>query len=304
MIRTGVVSLNLTRLAYILVAAAVTAAATAFAVAYQWKQPSARFEDFFRQALAGGSRDDNKVLGRVAAKYDVCVYGPAGTRTEKLILLFFEFVREATWMEPNVVTKSRTADCPLSTFLYVLHHQGDKEIVNSIIGDILFIANRSGLTEMPSHSRISQYGTGVVMVEEGKEPRQYAAINEIADARSDVDHLLARNIVQQELVQLLLYASDIQVDRQPLSIIEERWKPGLVDVDPQQRAQWASLNVPNMCKYDIMLLLTLYARDESIVDSHLGSYVRYIRENYSAIESRAREIQDEPRYRELFATKC
>ena len=60
-----------------------------------------------------------------------------------------------------------------------------------------------------------------------------------------------------------------------------------------------------MCLYDIMLLMSLYARDKSIImDAKLGSYIRYIRNNYSALEMAALQIQDNPRYRDIFVGKC
>ncbi|MBW9066164.1 hypothetical protein JNB71_22920 [Rhizobium herbae] len=266
-----------------------------------------RFEQIFRQSLASGSYDENIQLNRWASRFDVCIYGGRSESTKKLVLLFFDIVREVTWLRPTIGFKPDIVACPNSTFLYVHLHQGEENFNQTAVGELALIMTRAGMTK-PIDARLSQYGMGLSMIEIGLEPRLYVAINEFEGATLEVDKLLARNVVQQELLQVLLNASDLKVDQTPVSIIEERRVPNVPDseddADPKNRTERAKLNVPNMCLYDVMLLMTLYARDESIADARLGPYIRYIRKNFHKLEQAARAVQNNPRYHEIFSSRC
>lgn len=266
-----------------------------------------RFEQIFRQSLAWDSYDENIQLNRWASSFDVCIYGGRSESTRKLVLLFFDMVREVTWLKPDILFKPEIVACPDSTFLYVRLHQGEESFNQSVVGELSLIMTRAGMTE-PIDASLNQYGMALAMVEIGLEPRLYVAINEFEGATLEVDKSLARNVVQQELLQVLLNASDLNVDQPPVSIIEERRVPNVPDseddADPKNRTERARLNVPNMCRYDVMLLMTLYARDESIADARLGPYIRYIRKNFHKLEQAARAVQNNPRYREIFSSRC
>ncbi len=144
-----------------------------------------------------------------------------------------------------------------------------------------------------------------------KEPFLYVSVDEMKGATLEVDTSLARNLIQQELLQILLSANDIDIDigKTPVSIIEERRVPDVPededDADPKYRAARAALNVPNMCLYDVMLLMTLYADDEEVVSqAKLGLYLEYLRKNRRSIEEKARRVQNDPKYSDVFAVKC
>jgi hypothetical protein len=288
----------------------VAALAAALHHALRDSYPGRKFEGFFREALAMGSTDDNFLLGRFASRYDVCIYGMSDPVAESGFATFFGMVRNETWMQPNLIYRTDVSNCPETTFFYVFHHKGEDSVIRSTIDDLTYITARHGMTFPQDHSLYFQtYSPGLVvqLAPPGKDRKVYSAINGFAGTSSEADKMLAHNIIQQELLQAILNAGDLEVNRTPVSIIEE-WNISTPlrapMADPQYRAQWLEHNVYNMCLYDIMLLITLYAWDESILDDRLGSYIRYIRNNYEAIEKRAREIQYDERYSDIFVQKC
>ncbi|RCS21637.1 hypothetical protein DUT91_22825 [Phyllobacterium salinisoli] len=149
---------------------------------------------------------------------------------------------------------------------------------------------------------------GLVMTD-GDRDKAYIAVNEFIDKKGEIDRVFVRSVVQQEFVQTFLMAPDIEVSRIPISIIEERdyYYIGKDSEDKYKKNVKVrmEMNARNMCLYDIMLLNTLYSRDiEDIRSGTLGVYINYIRAHYGEIEESARRIQNDPRYKELFVSKC
>ncbi|MBC2886324.1 hypothetical protein H7Q97_13075 [Ochrobactrum sp. CM-21-5] len=264
-----------------------------------------KFASFFRETLASG-QDDKYIINRVSSEFSVCVYGYELERTKKWISIFFDLVRNETWVNPKLYFVSNPDDCADDTFLYVFIHRGEKNSLSTIVGDLSFILKRSGINEF--NIKYDNLGFAQILYNKGKEPRAYAAINESINVRKNIEIDISRNVIQQELFQILLLAPDKTVDIRPISIIEERELPGSKrDTDslsPRQLADRFKLNVPNMCLYDIMLMKVVYAKDPSILNGTLESYLKYIQLHYKDIEQSSRGIQNSPDYEELFKHKC
>ncbi|WP_125334247.1 hypothetical protein [Brucella anthropi] len=298
-------SINL-QLKLVTASAVALAFAICIAAVFGVERDESRFVEFFKETLAPGKGNDYP-LNRMPSKFPVCVYGDRMERTEKWTTLFFELLSEETWINPRLHYVKRTIDCARDTLLYVFYHQSDKNTLSTIVGDVSFILKRSGLPEF--HFIYDNFGFGHVFYEKGKEPRAYVAVNEALDVETkSVDDSIARNVIQQELLQVVLVAPDRFVTTGPVSIIEERELPELAGTNTiltaEQMAARFELNVPNMCLYDIMLLKTIYANDPAIIDGRLGTYLSYIHAHYDDLVLSALRIQSDPRYQDLFKKKC
>lgn len=286
------------------------ALAVALLLTINQRDPALEFEALFRDALARGSTDDSFPVARFARRYDVCAYGASDPLTERRVARFFELVRNETWMQPNLSFRAKVSECPETTFFYIFHHDGEGGSARATLDDLMFITARHDMALPADHLRyIPAHLPGFVVTlgVPGKPPRIFSAINGFPDAKSETERILARTVLQQELFQAVLVARDLEVKRRPVSIVEE-WNISTTLrnplTDPQYAARWLKHNVHNMCLYDIMLLITLYAWDEAVLEGKLGPYIRYIRNHYDEIEKRARAIQQNPGYSDLFPEKC
>lgn len=315
--------MNLPDLRSLTKAAAITAALVAavvmlYPIAKGDRRSSSEmeFEAFFKNAVylqhveinrAKGIHLTSEHVNRFPSKFSVCIYGEeaANPRIKARITDFFKFIGENSWLRPDLIfNDGALMECSDKTWLYVRTHDGNAKIFSSIIGDLSFISERHNLKG--GNVELGKYGIGVWVVEPGPKSITYVAINGAIDETTEIGAQIARNVVQQELVQLILGAPDISVDRAPRSILEEREpKTDTTDrSDFERLSERAKVNVPNMCLYDIMAVITLYANDLSIEDGTISNYVAYIRKNYSYIEKTAQEIQNNPRYKAIFYRKC
>ncbi|WP_147272243.1 hypothetical protein [Phyllobacterium salinisoli] len=267
----------------------------------------AAFETFFVETLARGQTNKNFKLNRFPMDVEICVFSTEDNDIKQQILLLASLLKEETYIRPFTVFKKDIYSCPNSTFLYFRVHQGGPKTISGLVGDISYIANISGIN---SHidTEFSEYGMGLVMTD-GDRDKAYIAVNEFIDKKGEIDRVFVRSVVQQEFVQTFLMAPDIEVSRIPISIIEERdyYYIGKDSEDKYKKNVKVrmEMNARNMCLYDIMLLNTLYSRDiEDIRSGTLGVYINYIRAHYGEIEESARRIQNDPRYKELFVSKC
>lgn len=288
-------------------ASAVTLAFTlGVAALFASERDESRFVEFFKETLAPNKGNDF-ALNRMPSMLPVCVYGDQLERTKKWTTLFFELLSEETWINPRLHYVERTMDCAHDTFLYVFYHQSEKNTLSTIVGDVSFILKRNGLSKLDFS--YNKYGFGKIFYDKNKEPRAYAAIDEAVDIETmSTDDGIARSVIQQIFLKVILAVPGRAVTTAPVSIIEERELPELAGTDTiltaNQMAARFKLNVPNMCLYDIMLLKTVYANDPSIVDGRLDTYLSYIHAHYDELVQSARRIQSDPRYKALFEKKC
>jgi hypothetical protein len=264
-----------------------------------------KFINFFVEVLAPEKPTHFK-LNRLPSDLSVCVYGNEMARTKKWVESFFEIVRRETWISPKIHFEKGTANCSSDTFLYVFFHRGQKSALSTVVGDLSFILNRYGLNDF--NSNYDNYGFGKIIYNKGKEPRAYAAINEDINIAEYLNEDISRNVIQKLLFQILLAVPDKKINRKPKSIIEERDFPGSsIDTDSlsvDSMGERFKLNVPNMCLYDIMLMKIVYAKDQSILNGTLENYIKYIKFNYKNILKSSSEVQNNPRYRDIFKNNC
>jgi hypothetical protein len=272
---------------------------------------SSKVVELFKAALAPEGPDDNPVLNRLGSYFKICGYGNQNKEIQFRISSFIDLVSDHTRLKPSVRYRKTSFDCPTDTLMYIWIHNNIDRISQANIDihnrEISHIVGRHGYSKTVD-VKVDNYAYGLTFVEDGKQPILFSGINELLGADNSLNKLMAHNIVQQELFQLIMIARDVSVQSQPHSIIEEReLGDDFAHIDPytiEYTREQFRINVSNLCVNDIILMLTLYSEDEFVLDGKLNSYLHYLNTNFIKLRNRAQEIQNNPKYADIFIEKC
>ncbi|WP_156318652.1 hypothetical protein [Rhizobium sp. AAP43] len=277
---------------------------------FSLRQPNEETEDFTRffiSAVADGENDDNRMVTRWGNPLHVCVVGTPSEASRFRVQRFLSLIRTSTALDIEETFHDNVTACSSLTFLHVHIHAGGYEAKLKIIEDISFIASKVGATK-PIDIPMDTNGMGVIFANDRQEPFAYAAMSEFGGGKTAEDEIIANNVIQQEILQILLAAKDIKVTFKPRSLIQERWRREIgaeeLAESTSAKRQWMADNVKNICLYDLIALKTLFSRDTFRFDGTLGAYKKHISEKFDLMQREARQTLADPYYQSLIREPC
>ncbi|MDA5633685.1 MULTISPECIES: hypothetical protein [Rhizobium/Agrobacterium group] len=260
---------------------------------------------FFDKVIGDNAINDNGVVSRWGSHIEVCVFGEASTYSNRNLSTLFTMFGELTYLDFTTKHVSNITECSDTATLYVKFHSGEKSVLSDIVGDISYIQKMNDMFS-PMSVNLSRSGMGFILP--SPRPRMYMSVDQFNRSESVFDSVIASNVIQQELLQLLLLAADVGVKFTPRSLIEERYNFFIASGDEgsetKYRKKWARDNVWNICRYDAMLLLSIYSPETIAGDGTLNFYREFVRRNFSRIENDARDLIADPRFSSLIKRPC
>lgn len=285
----------------------ITAAFVGLFVLRQPNEEAEEFKRFFVSAVADGEDKDDRLITRWGNPLHVCVVGSPSETSRFRVLRFLSLIRTSTALNIEATFQDNVRACSDLTFLYVHIHAGGDEAKQRIIEDISHIGGKVGATK-PIEIPMDTNGMGVVFNSDRQEPFAYAAMSEFGGGKTAEDEILANNVIQQEILQLLLAAKDIEVSYKPRSLIHERWRRsismGQLAESTAAKQEWMADNVKNICLYDLIALKTLYSQDTFRFDGRLGAYKKHIISKFEVMKREAIETLADPYYQALIREPC
>ncbi|MDP9630338.1 UNVERIFIED_ORG: hypothetical protein J2W85_002412 [Ensifer adhaerens] len=264
------------------------------------------FFQFFKGIYTDGQEKDGVVVGPWPSPLDACVFGDTSDLSKRRVTLLFAFVRfvSVLYVEPHFVTK--LGDCPSNSRFYVRFHSDEPTLLEAVQHDVGQIRYGLGI-DVEKEFKFSRFGMGYFIGDVGAQSVVYAAIDQFDRNETPYDEIMANNVIQQEIVQMILLAPDSPTKDASKSIIQENHLdvvPGDFGGEPKYRKAWSERNVPNLCVYDVMLLEMIYSNAAYDSDGSLAFYKNYILENFARMNKSATEKLNDRDFAELFPKKC
>ncbi|THK38963.1 hypothetical protein EHS39_05115 [Ensifer sp. MPMI2T] len=267
---------------------------------------TAEFYQFFKEIYTNSEEKDGVVVGPWPSPLAACVFGETSELSKRRVTLLFAFIRfvSVLYVEPNYVAK--LDDCPGNAKLYIRFHSDEPTLLETVRHDIGQLRHGLGI-DVEKEFKFSRFGMGYFIGDVGVQPVIYAAIDQFDRDETPYDEVIANNVIQQEIVQMILLAPDFPTKEASKSILQESHQDvaqGEFGGEPKYRKAWSERNVPNLCVYDVMLLGMIYSNAAYDGDGSLAFYKSYIFSNFERMKKSAEEKLNDRDFAELFPRKC
>lgn len=265
------------------------------------------FIQFFKDVYTDGKEVAGPIIGPWPTPLPACIFGKPSELSKRRITLLFSFVRFTSrlYVEPHF--EEKPSECPQDTLLYARIHSGEANIQDLVTHDVNYIGHVRGVQD-PQDFTFSRYGMGARFTKNGRVPLfSYVAIDQFDRRETDYDDTIANNVIQQEIIQSILFAGDMENTKNIASIINETHDDiatGDSGGEPKYRKKWTEKNVLNLCVYDVVLLGLLYSDATYDSNGSLSFYKKYIRENFQNIKKNALEKLSDKDFSEIFPQRC
>ena len=201
------------------------------------------FVEFAELALNLQTYADDELPSQIIGGAHVCWVGTQN-RSKDELNKFLGYVEDEGFVDFAIQTVTTIADC--GNDFIVIRSRPAGTVPHVALDDVDALSGGNAASDQILHEVANEVAFALVIHE--PVPRFYVYL-----ALPD-DPKRVRALVQQELMQVITFASDITVNREAHSVIEERSPIGApADYDPL----W-SASPSNICLYDVALLELLY----------------------------------------------
>lgn len=267
-----------------------------------------KFYQFFKNVYSNGEEVSGPVAAQWPSPMPACIAGNPSELSKRRLVDLFSFIRLVNGLNIEPKFNEKFTDCSKNALMFIRFHSGEANVLEKITQDIAHLLYLRGI-ENAKDVTLSKFGMSWILAETGHEPALYVAIDQFDRRETEYDQIAANNVIQQEIIQGLLFAADLQrtAGSPNQSIIEETHSDidrGDEGLEPRYRKEWSENNVVNICVYDVMLLSLIYSSEARDGEGNLKFYRTYIYDNFQRMKREATEKLHDRRFSEIFPKEC
>lgn len=267
-------------------------------------EASDSFWNFFKSVVRKFDDGHGALVERWPDQVKVCVFGEYADVEREATKTFISAMTDNTVLDFWTKYSDTAKNCDNDASLYIRFYGANEDVVNSLMADLNWIAPKHGTTTPISRTAFGQYGTAIARREPGKAPYGYVAAPRVEATDGEVDEKAFLRSLEKSLFRVFSFAGNSAIDEHTLTILNA---PLVANVGAKNEGMEVSnMSRSNLCSYDVMLLLTLYAPAEAAVPKFypFSSYRNAILSGFSSLQTTASTILGDVKYKSIFNEKC